>query len=306
MIELRGGCLLKVIRDSKVRIKSKKNNIESDTLGITMELEKSLSIGDQLEKERKKLKARKKKQIKSLLIKTILIAIILVFTMFLFHINKTYKLKAYTQNLIKSDLEINIIYDKDDNLVLRPYNTSKKESIIIYPSSGIEPKGYIGLGRKLAARGYKVVIAKIPMNYPFFSFDKANKIISANSKDEKWYLVSHNTSGEVAAKVAAGNKKIVGVVFMGTYPLNDELKLINEPVLTIWGTNDGVLDFSKFSTYKSNLPASAEFMEIVGGNNTNFADVNLITGDREARTGTSIQQDMSAKRIDRFITRTSR
>ena len=47
-------------------------------------------------------------------------------------------------------------------------------------------------------------------------------------------------------------------------------------------------------------------MEIVGGNNTNFADVNLITGDREARTGTSIQQDMSAKRIDRFITRTSR
>ncbi len=41
---------------------------------------------------------------------------------------------------------------------------------------------------------------------------------------------------------------------MGTYPLNDELKLINEPVLTIWGTNDGVLDFSKFSTYKSNLP----------------------------------------------------
>ena len=113
-----------------------------------MELEKSLSIGDQLEKERKKLKARKKKQIKSLLIKTILIAIILVFTMFLFHINKTYKLKAYTQNLIKSDLEINIIYDKDDNLVLRPYNTSKKESIIIYPSSGIEPKGYIGLGRK--------------------------------------------------------------------------------------------------------------------------------------------------------------
>lgn len=85
---------MKVIRDSKVRIKSKKNNIESDTLGITMELEKSLSIGDQLEKERKKLKARKKKQIKSLLIKTILIAIILVFTMFLFHINKTYKLKA--------------------------------------------------------------------------------------------------------------------------------------------------------------------------------------------------------------------
>ena len=144
------------------------------------------------------------------------------------------------------------------------------------------------------------------MNYPFFSFDKANKIISANSKDEKWYLVSHNTSGEVAAKAAAGNKKIVGVVFMGTYPLNDELKLINEPVLTIWGTNDGVLDFSKFSTYKRNLPASAEFMEIVGGNNTNFADVNLITGDREARTGTSIQQDMSAKRIDRFITRTSR
>ena len=93
---------------------------------------------------------------------------------------------------------------------------------------------------------------------------------------------------------------------MGTYPLNDELKLINEPVLTIWGTNDGVLDFSKFSSYKSNLPASAEFMEIVGGNNTNFADVDKITGDREARTGTSIQQDMSAKRIDRFITRTSR
>ena len=40
-----------MIRDSKVRIKSKNNKRETDTLGITMELEKSLSIGDQLEKE---------------------------------------------------------------------------------------------------------------------------------------------------------------------------------------------------------------------------------------------------------------
>ena len=46
-----------MIRDSKVRIKSKNNKRESDTLGITMELEKSLSIGDQLEKERKNLKS---------------------------------------------------------------------------------------------------------------------------------------------------------------------------------------------------------------------------------------------------------
>lgn len=60
---------MKVIRDSKVRIKSKKNNIESDTLGITMELEKSLSIGDQLEKERKKLKARKKSKLKVYLLR---------------------------------------------------------------------------------------------------------------------------------------------------------------------------------------------------------------------------------------------
>lgn len=296
---------MKVIRDSKVRIKSKNNKRETDTLGITMELEKSLSIGDQLEKERKKLRDKKRKQIRSLIIRSILIGLILLLGMFFFHINKTYEPMTYTQDLMKSDSKINIIYDKDDNLVLSPYNRSKKEAIIIYPSSGIGPKGYIGIGRKLASRGYKVVIAKVPMNYPFFSFDKADKIISSNQKEERWYLIAHNTSGEVAAKAAAGNKKIGGVVFLGAYPIGEDLRLINEPVLTIWGTNDGVIDFSKFTAYKSSLPKSAQFVEIVGGNNTNFADVEIISNDNKARISTSGQQDRAVRSIEQFITRTS-
>ena len=297
---------MKVIRESKVRIKSKNNKRESDTLGITMELEKSLSIGDQLEKERKNLKSKKRRQVRDLIIKLTFIVLILVLAMFFFHINKTYEPKAYTQDLIKSDSEINIIYDKDNNLVLSPYNRANKEAIIIYPSSGIEPKGYIGIGRKLASMGYKVVIAKIPMNYPFFSFNKADKIISANPKELSWYLVAHNTSGEVAAKAATGNKKIRGVVFMGTYPISEDLRVINEPVLTIWGTNDGVLDFSKFNTYKANLPTGAKYQEIVGGNNTNFADVEIISKDHKARISAASQQDKAVKAIDRFILGISR
>ena len=118
--------------------------------------------------------------------------------------------------------------------------------------------------------------------------------------------MAHNTSGEVAAKAATGNKKIMGVVFMGTYPISEDLRVINEPVLTIWGTNDGVLDFSKFNTYKANLPTDAKYQEIVGGNNTNFADVEIISKDHKSRISTASQQDKAVKAIDRFILGISR
>ncbi len=297
---------LKEIKDSKVRVKRKKTNREFDTLGITMELEKSLSIGDQLELERKKIKDRKKRRIYKLLIKISILAFILVIATFIIHINKKYKVNSYTQELIRSDSEINIIYDKDNNLVFTPYRHNKKEAVIIYPSSGVEPVGYAGMARKIASKGYKVVVAKVFMNYPFFAFDRADKIINSNPDKNRWYLISHNTSGDVAVKAAASNKKIMGVVFLGTYPSGDDLKLINEPVLTIWGTNDGILDFTKFHAYKNNLPTNADFTEIVGGNNTNFADIKMIAGDNNARISNSIQQDRAAEHIYKFIVRTSR
>ena len=305
---MRGGSHLRELKGSKIRIKNtkKSRNNEFDTLGITMELEKSLSIGYQLEKERQIIRENKKKKIYRFIIMTIILLLILLIAIFFIHINKTYKLNCYTQDLIKSDSEIKIDYDKEKNLIFTPYNLRKKEGLIIYPSSGIEPAGYVGLSRKISAKGYKVIVIKQFMNYPFFSINKVDRIIKDNKKIDKWYLLAHHTSGEVSVRAASNNKKISGVVFLGTYPSGDDLKLINKPVMTIWGTKDGILDLTKFQVYKNNLPSNADFKKIIGANNSGFADVNMITGDKKARIENSIQQEITAKSIDLFINKSSK
>ena len=46
--------------------------------------------------------------------------------------------------------------------------------------------------------------------------------------------------------------------------------------------------------------------QIVGGNNTNFADVEIINKDHKARISTASQQEKAVKAIDRFILGISR
>lgn len=143
-------------------------------------------------------------------------------------------------------------------------------------------------------------MSKLRFNIPLLSTDIISGSFS-NSEIKTWYVIGHSKSGSAAHKQAAENKHINGVIFLGSYTQEDDLKLINKPVLSIWGTKDGILDFSKYDEYKKNMPSNAKFHEIIGGNNTNFADINLMQGDTESIIKPEEQKNITVEQIDLFI-----
>lgn len=293
---------LKEIKESKIRIKrDKKNKDEYDTLGITRELEKSLRIDDEIEKEKHRVKGKVRKKIFKNILAVICVLVAISIVGFFVWLNDTYKTNEYATHFMISTPHVEVKNEENGVVVFKPKTGASRIGVIIYPGQKIVPKSYARLSNMIANSKYTVYVPKLRFNFSSFSSNLASRIIKENTEIDKWYLVAHSTSGDAALNEAANQKKILGVVFLGTYPSGDDLKLINKPVLSIWGTKDGILDFSKFNEYKSNMPSNAHFYEIVGGNNTNFADIETIPNDNKSIISAQEQQEQAANEIVSFI-----
>ncbi len=292
---------LKDIKESKIRIKKDEKKDEYDTLGITMELEKSLRIDDEVKKEKHRKKERARKKIlKNITILLLGLGVAAVCIFFIW-LNDTYKTNEYSSHYMLSTGHVEVKTEKNGFVEFIPKANAKNVGVIIYPGQKIEPKSYARLSNIIANSKYNVFVPKLRFNFSPFSSNLATNIIKDNPEINTWYLVAHSSSGDIALNEAANQKKISGVVFLGTYPSGDDLKLINKPVLSIWGTKDGVLDLTRFNEYKNNMPANAHFYEIIGGNNTNFADIETVQGDNKAIISAESQQMQSANEIIAFI-----
>lgn len=293
---------MKEIKESKIRIKKdEKKKSDYDTLGITRELEKSLKIDDEIEKEKERVKEKNKKRFLKHFFTLIGVVIAVGVIVFFVWLNNTYKTNEYASHYMLSTSKVEVIKKNNGSVEFKPREGSKNIGVIIYPSQKVEPKSYARLSNIIANSKYTVFVPKLRFNFSPFSSNLATKIIDENKGISSWYLVAHSTSGDAALNEAANQKKIAGVVFLGTYPSGDDLKLINKPVLSIWGTKDGLLDFTKFNEYKNNMPQNAHFYEIVGGNNTNFADIERIPDDNKAIISAENQQLQAANEIVSFI-----
>ena len=89
---------MKEIKESKIRIKKDEKKDEYDTLGITMELEKSLRIDDEVKKEKHRKKERARKKIlKNITILLLGLAVTAVCIFFIW-LNDTYKTNEYSSH----------------------------------------------------------------------------------------------------------------------------------------------------------------------------------------------------------------
>ncbi len=289
------------IKESKIRIRKKHDRDKFDTLGITQELEKSLSIEEELVKEKRKKEKEKKKKITRFVLVASIIAIVASVIYFLIKQNNVYKSNEYATHYMLSTQDVKVSTDKDNNINFTPTVSKKKIGVIIFPSDRVKNKAYARMAHLISQKGYTVVVPNEKLNMPVFLKGSTEKIAKKHPDIQSWCLVAHSKSGEMALQESANQKKIMGVVFLGTYPTGDDLRLINKKVLTIWGTKDGILDFTKFHKYKNDMPSNANFYEIVGGNNSNFADIELMDNDNKALISPTQQQEITVNEILNFI-----
>lgn len=86
----------------------------------------------------------------------------------------------------------------------------------------------------------------------------------------------------MAASYAADNHEALqGLVMLAAYSTQD-LRESGLKVVSLYGSNDGILNQEKYAEYRTNLPADAAEIIIEGGNHAGFGSYGEQEGDGKA------------------------
>lgn len=275
-------------------VKSKGCDLDN-TFSITMELERPLLYNELKNDEfTEEEKNKNNKLIK------IITGIVLIGTVSLFiWLNDSYKPQLLAKDSLISDNNVQVKIDKF--ISFTPKNIEATKGFIFYPGAKVDPKSYAPLCRKIAEQGYEVVIVKMPMNLAILSYNKGEKVIDEYKSIKSWVVGGHSLGGTMAAKFASENASVDGVVLLSSYPIGDELKNMGKEVLSIWGSKDGIVNFEKLIKSKEKLPANTTYVEIEGGNHSQFGDYGDQNGDDDPIISREKQIDIASKDIIKFM-----
>ena len=154
--------------------------------------------------------------------------------------------------------------------VFKPKYANPKVGFIFYPGGLVDPQSYAPPARAIAAKGYLTVIVKMVRDLAVFSPKRADKIISDYSGIKTWIIGGHSIGGSFACSYAQGHTdKIDGIVLWAAWPSESfRLDGTDLKAISIYGTKDGHPDEIKAGA--EHLPEGTPFVEIKGGNHTQF------------------------------------
>lgn len=154
-----------------------------------------------------------------------------------------------------------------------------KTGFIFYPGGKVEHTAYAPLMRALAENGVLCVLVEMPLNLAVLDMNAADGIPEMYPQIDNWYIGGHSLGGSMAASYAAKNASIYdGLVLLASYSTAD-LSSAGLNVISIFGSEDGVLSMEKYAENKVNLPASFEEYVIEGGCHAGFGSYGPQDGD---------------------------
>ena len=193
-----------------------------------------------------------------------------------------------------------LIHETSTEIVVTPVGiTGDIPGFIFYPGALVSYDAYLPLMTRLSAKGFKCIIVNMPGDMAFNDSNAAKRYIKKYSEISRWYLSGHSLGGAMAASYISSNTdKFEGLVLLAAYSTKD-LSDSGLRVLSVYGTNDGVLNWENMEKYKSNLPSDYVDLPITGGNHANFANYGAQKGDNEssAEMPASEQQRITAEAI---------
>ena len=188
-----------------------------------------------------------------------------------------------------------------DLIAFEPAGSTPDTGLIFYPGGKVDFRAYAPVLRRIAAQGYAVYTPSMPLYLAFLDSDAAAGIIAAHTEIKNWAIAGHSLGGVAASSFAATSPAINGIIFWAAYPQGTELKNATIPVLSIYGTLDGLISLDEIETSKGNLPAAAQFLAVEGGNHAQFGDYGPQEGDNPAAISAEEQANLVADATAGFL-----
>ncbi len=170
-------------------------------------------------------------------------------------------------------------------------------TIIFYPGAKVEYTSYLPLFTNLASKGIDCYLVEMPFNLAFFGTNSADDIIK-NSSYQHYFMAGHSLGGAMAGSyVNSTSNNISGLIYLSSHLPKE----IHVPVLSIRGTNDGVINLTSYNQAKPLVKNNFTEIIINGGNHAQFGYYGVQSGDNPANITPESQQNQTAEAIIRFI-----
>ena len=191
-----------------------------------------------------------------------------------------------------------IVSQKDGMAVFLPRGGSDT-GLIFYPGGKVEYSAYAPLLYRCAEMGITCVLVEMPGNLAVLDINAADGIQERYTHVNEWYLAGHSLGGAMASSYLASHAEAYeGMILLGAYatePLN------GDKVLSIYGSEDRVLNMEKYEENRANLPADYTELIIDGGCHAYFGAYGAQEGDGVPTITAETQWDITAQAIAQFV-----
>lgn len=214
------------------------------------------------------------------------------------YVNIYYHADETAFQALESGSEVTVRELEGEGWVFEPADA--KTGWIFYPGGKVETESYAPLMHACAEEGILCVLMDMPFRLAVFDADAAAGIPEQFPGIEHWYLGGHSLGGSMAASYLEKHAaEYEGLILLASYSTAD-LSGANLRALSIYGSEDGVLNRENYEKYKSNLPADLTEQVIDGGCHAYFGDYGPQKGDGTAYISGEEQIRITAERIAEF------
>ncbi|MBE6578026.1 MAG: alpha/beta hydrolase [Ruminococcaceae bacterium] len=187
----------------------------------------------------------------------------------------------------------------DGSIVFEPENASV--GFIFYPGGKVENDAYKPLMASLAKEGVLCVLVEMPFNLAVFDINAADGIKEQYPSVKDWYIGGHSLGGSMAASYLESHASdYKGLVLLGSYSTSD-LSGTSLEVISVYGSEDKVLNREKYDKNKSNLPSGFTEVVIDGGCHAYFGTYGAQDGDGTPTISNAEQISLTVESIVKMM-----
>jgi len=178
---------------------------------------------------------------------------------------------------------------------------SPSAGLIFYPGGKVEALAYEPLMTACANRGILCLLVQMPCNLAVLDVSAAEGIPEQFPQISDWYIGGHSLGGSMAASyLAKHTDTYCGLVLLGSYSTAD-LSASGMAVLSIYGSEDNVMNREKYETYRPNLPADFTEILLEGGCHAYFGVYGPQDGDGVPTITNEMQISLTAEAIRELV-----
>ena len=176
-----------------------------------------------------------------------------------------------------------------------------KVGLIFYPGGKVEETAYAPLMRAISSKGVLCVLCKMPFRLAVFDTHAADDVREELPEIEHWYIGGHSLGGAVASIEVNTHRGVYeGMILLASFS-NDDLSDESIRVLSIYGSEDRVLDREAYEQAKAKLPSDVTERIIAGGCHAGFGMYGAQDGDGTPAITNGEQIRITADMIEDWI-----